>query len=55
MVAMLAAGPLPAQQSVRPLLLGTNTGLFLSTDNGSSWQQLTAGGALPLPSSNRGI
>src|SRR5207245_8762097 len=47
MVAMLAAGPLPAQQSVRPLLLGTNTGLFLSTDNGSSWQQLTAGGALP--------
>ncbi|MBJ7599535.1 MAG: hypothetical protein DLM67_03375 [Candidatus Nephthysia bennettiae] len=47
MVAMLTAGPLPSQQTVRPLLLGTNTGLFLSTDNGSSWQQLTGGGALP--------
>lgn len=47
MVAMLAAGPLPAQQTVRPLLLGTNTGLFLSNDNGSSWQQVTGGGALP--------
>jgi hypothetical protein len=47
MVAMLAAGPLPAQQSVRPLLMGTNTGLFLSTDNGATWQQLTAGGSLP--------
>lgn len=47
MVAMLTAGPLPSQQTVRPLLLGTNTGLFLSTDNGSSWQQVTAGGALP--------
>jgi hypothetical protein len=47
MVAMLAAGPLPAQQTARPLLLGTNAGLFLSTDNGSSWQQVTAGGALP--------
>jgi photosystem II stability/assembly factor-like uncharacterized protein len=46
-VAMLAAGPLPAQQTVRPLLLGTNTGLFVSNDNGSTWQQLTAGGALP--------
>lgn len=46
-VAMLAAGPLPAQQNVRPLLLGTNTGLFLSNDNGASWQQLTAGGSLP--------
>jgi hypothetical protein len=47
MVAVLAAGPLPAQQSVRPLLMGTNTGLFLSADNGASWQQLTAGGSLP--------
>jgi photosystem II stability/assembly factor-like uncharacterized protein len=47
MVAVLTAGPLPAQQSVRPLLLGTNTGLFLSNDNGSSWQQVTGGGALP--------
>ena len=47
MVAMLAAGPVPAQQSTRPLLLGTNTGLFLSGDNGASWKQLTAGGTLP--------
>ena len=47
MVAMLAAGPLPAQQSTRPLLLGTNTGLFISADNGATWKQLTAGGTLP--------
>ena len=46
-VAMLVAGPLLAQQNVRPVLLGTNTGLFLSGDNGSTWQQLTAGGVLP--------
>lgn len=47
MVAMLTAGPLLAQQAVRPLLLGTNTGLFMSVDNGGTWQQLTGGGVLP--------
>jgi photosystem II stability/assembly factor-like uncharacterized protein len=47
MVAVLTAGPLPAQQAVRPLVMGTNTGLFLSGDNGASWQQLTAAGSLP--------
>jgi photosystem II stability/assembly factor-like uncharacterized protein len=47
MVATLVAGPVSSQQTVRPLLLGTNTGLFISTDNGATWQQLTAGGSLP--------
>ena len=47
MVAMLAAGPVAAQQSARPLLMGTNSGLFLSADNGGTWKQLTAGGTLP--------
>ncbi len=29
------------------LLVGTNTGLFMTADRGGSWQQLTGGGALP--------
>jgi hypothetical protein len=51
-VAMLAAGPLPQSQPVRPLLMGTNTGLFLSADNGGTWQQLTGGGTLPATDFN---
>jgi hypothetical protein len=51
-VAMLAAGPLPQSQPVRPLLMGTNTGLFLSGDNGGAWQQLTGGGTLPATDFN---
>jgi photosystem II stability/assembly factor-like uncharacterized protein len=46
MVAALASGPAP-RQGARPLLIGTNTGLFMTRDQGASWQQLTGGGALP--------
>ncbi len=46
MVAALAGGPVP-RQGVRTLLMGTNTGLFMTRDRGASWQQLTGGGALP--------
>ena len=54
MVAMLTAGPLLAQQSIRPLLLGTNSGLFMSLDNAATWQQLTGGGVLPATDFNAG-
>lgn len=47
MTVRLAAGPLPPTGAVRPLLAGTNTGLFLSTDNGSSFSPLSGGGLLP--------
>ena len=40
MVAALAAGPLPPRSDTRPLLLGTNVGAFLTTDNGASWSAL---------------
>jgi hypothetical protein len=43
----LAAGPLPPVGNVRPLLVGTNTGLFLSADNGQSFNPLSGGGLLP--------
>jgi len=52
-VASLAAGPLPPQKDVRPLLLGTNAGLFVSVDNGTSWTPLTGGGALPATDYNQ--
>jgi hypothetical protein len=47
MTTRLAAGPLPPRGNVRPLLVGTNTGLFLSTDNGSTFSPLSGGGLLP--------
>jgi hypothetical protein len=31
-----------------PLLMGTNDGLFASSDAAATWQQLTGGGALPI-------
>ena len=43
----LAAGPLPPTGNVRPLLVGTNTGLFLSTDNGATFLSLSGGSLLP--------
>ena len=46
MVAALASGPAP-RQGARSLLMGTNTGLFVTRDQGASWQQLTGGDALP--------
>jgi photosystem II stability/assembly factor-like uncharacterized protein len=47
MVSALAAGPLPPKLEMRPLLMGTNTGVFVSIDNGASWQQLSGSGTLP--------
>ncbi|PZR65606.1 MAG: hypothetical protein DLM66_15325 [Candidatus Dormiibacter spiritus] len=46
MVSALAAGPAP-DGSPRPLLLGTNAGLYSSHDGADSWQQLTGDPALP--------
>jgi hypothetical protein len=43
----LAAGPLPPTGNVRPLLVGTNSGLFASKDNGTSFSPLSGGGLLP--------
>jgi hypothetical protein len=43
----LAAGPLPPTGNVRPLVVGTNTGLFLSTDNGANFSALSGGALLP--------
>jgi photosystem II stability/assembly factor-like uncharacterized protein len=47
LVSVLAAGPLPPGGDTRPLLLGTNAGAFLSTDNGASWRQLSGVPSLP--------
>ncbi len=46
-VVKLAAGPLPPTGSVRPLLVGTNTGLFASVDNGLTFAPLSGGALLP--------
>ncbi|MBJ7603723.1 MAG: hypothetical protein JF888_11105 [Candidatus Dormibacteraeota bacterium] len=46
MVSALGAGPAP-EGSPRPLLLGTNAGLYSSSDGAGSWQQLTGDPALP--------
>jgi hypothetical protein len=43
----LAAGPLPPTGNIRPLLAGTNSGLFTSKDNGTSFSPLSGGGLLP--------
>ena len=45
MVAALASTPTP-RQAARTLVMGTNTGLFMTRDRGSSWQQLSGAGAL---------
>ena len=47
MTVTLASGPLPATGNVRPLVAGTNTGLFMSTDNGTTFNPLSGGGLLP--------
>jgi hypothetical protein len=46
-VSRIAAGPLPPTGDVRPILVGTNAGLFASTDNGSSFTPLSGGALLP--------
>jgi len=47
MTLKLTAGPLPPVGNIRPLLVGTNTGLFASNDNGASFNPLSGGGLLP--------
>lgn len=46
-VVKLAAGPLPPVGDTRPLIAGTNAGLFASTDNGVSFAPLSGGNQLP--------
>jgi photosystem II stability/assembly factor-like uncharacterized protein len=46
-IVKLAAGPLPPVGDTRPLVVGTNAGLFSSTDNGASFTPLSGGGQLP--------
>ena len=46
-IVKLAAGPLPPTGSTRPLVAGTNGGLFLSNDNGMSFTPLSGGNLLP--------
>ena len=43
----LSAGPLPPTGDTRPLVAGTNAGLFESTDNGSTFTPLSGGDLLP--------
>lgn len=49
-VVKLAAGPLPPVGDTRPMVAGTNAGLFASTDNGVSFLPLS--GASQLPSTD---
>jgi photosystem II stability/assembly factor-like uncharacterized protein len=46
-IVRLAAGPLPPTGNTRPLLVGTNGGLFASNDNGRSFTPLSGGDLLP--------
>jgi len=46
-VVKIAAGPLPPTGNVRPLVVGTNTGLFESKDNGSTFTPLSGGALMP--------
>lgn len=46
-VTKLVAGPLPPTGNTRPLIAGTNGGLFASTDNGASFTPLSGGDLLP--------
>jgi hypothetical protein len=46
-VVRLVAGPLPPTGIVRPLVVGTNTGVFESTDNGATFTPLSGGALLP--------
>lgn len=43
----LAAGPLPPTGNIRPLVVGTNTGLFSSVDDGNTFTALSGGALLP--------
>ena len=46
-IVKVAAGPLPPTGNVRPLVVGTNTGLFLSNDNAANFAPLSGGALLP--------
>jgi hypothetical protein len=46
-VSRLVAGPLPPTGNVRPLVAGTNAGLFISADNGANFTPLSGGDLLP--------
>src|SRR5216684_1905904 len=46
-VSRLVAGPLPPTGNVRPLVAGTNAGLFSSADNGATFTPLSGGDLLP--------
>lgn len=46
-VVRLTTGPLPPTKNIRPLVVGTNTGLFSSDDNGTSFTALSGGALLP--------
>lgn len=46
-ISSLASGPLPPSSTIRPLAVGTNTGLFTSADNGASFTPRSGGGLLP--------
>jgi hypothetical protein len=46
-VSCLAAGPLPPTSPIRPLVVGTNSGLFTSRDNGVNYIANSGGRLLP--------
>lgn len=46
-IVKVAAGPLPPVGDTRPLVVGTNAGLFSSADNGASFTPLSGGDQLP--------
>ena len=46
-ITKLASGPLPPTGDVRPLVVGTNAGLFISPDNGKTFAALSGGALLP--------
>jgi photosystem II stability/assembly factor-like uncharacterized protein len=47
LVTRLAAGPLPPTGDVRPLIVGTNAGIFASSDNGATFVAFSGGDLLP--------
>jgi hypothetical protein len=46
-IVKLAAGPLPPVGDTRPVIAGTNAGLFASNDSGASFLPISAGSSLP--------
>jgi photosystem II stability/assembly factor-like uncharacterized protein len=46
-ITRLSAGPLPPGGTVRPLIVGTNTGLFISSDDGATFTALSGAQLLP--------